>query len=143
MCYKAAMDESQLRVGDAERRQAADALQRHYVDGRLTAEELAERVRQATAARTRAELDAVLRDLPPLSAPNTTEAPPLPQATAAARGRGAVPSDLRLHLTLYALTMLLLVTIWLVTTPGRYFWPIWAMLGWGFAVAVHALTRRG
>jgi hypothetical protein len=136
------MDESHLRVGDAERRQAADALQQHYVDGRLTADELAERVRQATAARTRAELDAVLRDLPPLPAPNPTEAAPAPAAPTPPTARGALPGDVRLHLTIYALTMLLLVAIWLVTTPGRYFWPIWAMLGWGFAVAVHAVSRR-
>ncbi|HLH23272.1 MAG TPA: DUF1707 domain-containing protein [Chloroflexota bacterium] len=136
------MDESQLRVGDAERRQATDALQRHYVEGRLTAEELAERVRQATAARTRAELDAVLRDLPTLFAPHTTHPPPAAGAARPPAARGGMPGDLRLHLTLYALRMLLLVTIWLLTSPGGYFWPIWAMLGWGFAVAVHAVSRR-
>jgi Domain of unknown function (DUF1707)/2TM domain len=136
------MDESQLRVGDAERRQTADTLERHYVDGRLSAEELAERLRQARAARTRAELDAVLRDLPPLFAPNTTQPPPHLGGAPEARGR-AMPSDVRLHLTIYALTMLLLLSIWLITTPGGYFWPIWAMLGWGFAVAVHAFGRRG
>jgi hypothetical protein len=136
------MSEPQLRVGDAARRGAADALQRHYVDGRLSAEELAERVRQATAARTRAELDAVLHDLPPLFAPGHTESSPTPATDAPPGRRAGMTGDVRLHLTLYALTMLLLTAIWLVTTPGRYFWPIWAMLGWGFAVAVHAFARR-
>ena len=135
------MSEPHVRVGDAERRETADRLQRHYVDGRLSAEELAERVRQTTAARTRAELDAVLHDLPPLFAPRTTH-PPVDSDTAASPGLWGMPSDVRLHLTLYALTMLLLTSIWLVTTPGRYFWPIWAMLGWGFAVAIHFFARR-
>jgi hypothetical protein len=142
MCYKAAMDESHLRVGDAERREAADALQRHYVDGRLSAEELAERVRQSAAARTRAELDAVLHDLPPLFLPTTTEPAPAQGAAPPPTVRYGMRGDVRMHLTLYALTMLLLIAIWAVTTPGRYFWPIWAMLGWGFAVALHAFARR-
>ena len=138
------MDDPNLRVGDAERRETADRLQRHYVDGRLTAEELAERVRRATAARTRAELDAVLHALPPLFAPNTTETPsaPAPDDTAPPPHRRATRGDVRLHLTTYALTMLLLVVIWLITTPGGYFWPIWPMIGWGFAVAMHAFARR-
>src|SRR5437763_13514467 len=143
MCYKADMDEPHVRVGDAERRHTADTLQRHYVDGRLSAEELAERVRQATAARTRAELDAELRDLPPLFAPYTTHVPPAPEASAPEPPGTAVPRDVRQHALTYALTMLLLVVIWLVTTPGGYFWPIWPLLGWGFAVAVHAVARRG
>jgi hypothetical protein len=142
MCYKAAMDESNLRVGDVERQEAADALQHHYVAGRLSTEELAERVRQATAARTRAELNAVLRDLPPQFAPNTTQSPPAPDTPTPAPPRSGVPRDVRTNATAFGLTMLLLVVIWLITTPGGYFWPIWPMLGWGFAVAMHAFARR-
>jgi hypothetical protein len=136
------MSEPHLRVGDGERRETADTLQRHYVAGRLSAEELAERVRQATAARTRAELDAVLHDLPPLFAPGTTRTPSDADTATPPPRRRAMHGDVRMHLTVYALTMLLLTSIWLVTTPGGYFWPIWAMLGWGFAVAMHAFTRR-
>src|SRR5262245_51495938 len=111
------MDSPNLRVGDEERHQAGAALQRHYVDGRLSSEELAERLRQATAARTRAELDALLRDLPPLFEPRSVEGPPPAEAPApraagstspapAGRRRG-MPGDLRLHASVYALTMLL------------------------------------
>src|SRR5581483_7138376 len=105
------MDSPDLRVGDADRHTAADALQQHYVDGRLSAEELAERLRQATAARTRAELDAILRDLPPLFVPRATEPPATPSApepAAPAAQRPGMPRDLRAHVTVYALTMLLL-----------------------------------
>src|SRR5689334_13979702 len=55
-----------LRVGDADRQAAVKELQRHYVDGRLTSEELAERVEHALNARTFADLAALLTDLPAL-----------------------------------------------------------------------------
>jgi len=52
------------RVGDPERSRAAQALRRHYVEGRLTEEELADRVEVALAARTRGDLRASLFDMP-------------------------------------------------------------------------------
>ncbi len=136
------MDTSNLRAGDAERRRVADLLQEHYVAGRLSSDELSERVRQAMAARTRGDLDALLNDLPPLAAPaqdvTAPGAAPVDRAPTAPWGR----RDVRAHVTSYALVMALLVVIWLLTTPGGYFWPVWPMIGWGFAVAAHALARR-
>ena len=34
-----------------------------------------------------------------------------------------------------------LLAAWAAAGKG-YFWPIWPMLGWGLAVAAHALARR-
>jgi hypothetical protein len=53
-----------VRVGDADREAVAAQLREHYADGRLTLDELNERLDQAFAARTRADLNVVLRDLP-------------------------------------------------------------------------------
>lgn len=53
-----------LRMSDAEREQAAAELGEHYVQGRLTTEEHSERLDQVWAARTRAELAPIFRDLP-------------------------------------------------------------------------------
>src|SRR5262245_29280562 len=53
-----------LRASDAERERAAAALREHTAAGRLTPEELSERLDAAYAARTVAELDALLDDLP-------------------------------------------------------------------------------
>jgi Domain of unknown function (DUF1707) len=53
-----------LRASDAERDQTVGLLRRHAVSGRLTLEEFAHRIDQAFAARTRAELEALTRDLP-------------------------------------------------------------------------------
>ena len=140
------MDRSNLRVGDAERQRVADTLQQHFVAGRLSSEELSERVRQAMAARTQGDLDTVLGDLPPLPAPAPDEAAAPAAAASPVDSTPAGPwgaRDVRAHATSYALVMVLLVAIWLFTTPGGYFWPIWPMLGWGFAVAAHAFARRG
>ena len=53
-----------IRVGDAERESVAAQLREHYGDGRLTLDELNERLDQTFAARTYGELNAVTTDLP-------------------------------------------------------------------------------
>jgi uncharacterized Tic20 family protein len=53
-----------MRASDAEREHAADELRRHHLDGRITSPELADRLRVAYDARTHADLDLVLADLP-------------------------------------------------------------------------------
>jgi Flp pilus assembly protein TadB len=58
------MSDEQLRIGDAEREQATAALGEHFAQGRITADEHAERLDQIWAARTRADLQPVFRDLP-------------------------------------------------------------------------------
>ncbi len=54
---------SNIRVGDADRDVTATQLREHYAAGRLTLDELNERLEQTFAARTGADLDAVIRDL--------------------------------------------------------------------------------
>jgi hypothetical protein len=53
-----------MRVGDADRDATAAQLREHYADGRLTLDELNERLDQTFAGKTKADLNAVLRDLP-------------------------------------------------------------------------------
>lgn len=55
---------AQLRVSDAEREAVVARLNDATGEGRLTLEEFSERVSQALAARTRGDLDLVVRDLP-------------------------------------------------------------------------------
>lgn len=54
---------SQL-VGDRDRDRAALELQRHYREGRITTEELAQRLETALRARNGAQLRRALKDLP-------------------------------------------------------------------------------
>ena len=58
-----------VRVGDADREAVAAQLREHYADGRLTLEELNERLDQAFAAKTKADLNTVMRDLPQAARP--------------------------------------------------------------------------
>ncbi len=60
-----------LRVGDAERAEVTDRLAKHFSDGRLDHAEFTERMDQAMRAKTMADLNGLLADLPeaePLSA---------------------------------------------------------------------------
>jgi len=57
-----------LRVSDAERAQVADALSKHFADGRLDQPEFDERMQRAMSAKTRADLAGLFDDLPPLGA---------------------------------------------------------------------------
>jgi hypothetical protein len=53
-----------LRIGDAERDVATTALREHFAAGRLTLEELTERIDGALTAKTQAQIDALMADLP-------------------------------------------------------------------------------
>jgi hypothetical protein len=63
-----AIEQPHVRVDADERERAATALHAHYVAGRLTHDELDDRVAQAYAARTRGDLASLLGDLPALPA---------------------------------------------------------------------------
>ena len=58
------MDSPELRVSDAERDRAVTRLRDAAAEGRLTFEELADRIEAASAAKTRGELEPVTADLP-------------------------------------------------------------------------------
>ena len=45
--------------------------------------------------------------------------------------------DFRNHVAAYVLVNALLVAIW-AFSGGGYFWPIWAMAGWGVGLAFNA-----
>jgi len=64
-----------VRAADADREGAVAALRDHAVAGRLTLEELADRVGNALKATTRGELDAVLADLPAVTEPPAEDDP--------------------------------------------------------------------
>lgn len=55
---------SEMRVSDQDRDSAVEVLSEHAAAGRLTLDELEERLSLALAARTRSELGALTRDLP-------------------------------------------------------------------------------
>ena len=56
--------------------------------------------------------------------------------------RGAAIKRLRakrgfkIHVAIYLLVNALIVVVW-ASSGAAYFWPIWAMLGWGIGLAFH------
>ena len=75
-----------VRIGDADREAIAAQLREHYADGRLTLDELNERLDQTFAAKIKADLDVVMRDLPHVARP-FTDAPAVGSATPRGQGR--------------------------------------------------------
>lgn len=65
--------EDELLVSDLERDQISGVLSEHMAEGRLTADELEQRVGRLLEARTRAQAAAVVADLPPLDAQPSPE----------------------------------------------------------------------
>jgi hypothetical protein len=129
---------AELRVGDADRQGVVVELQRHFVDGRLTSDELDERVAQALNARTFGELAVPLGDLPVLA------------SSAAIQPVAAAPhDDYSSRFTFGPALGALLVTIgvlallWTLVFPtlhwgGVPFWPVF-ILGFFFI----GRSRRG
>jgi hypothetical protein len=71
-----------LRASDAERDAIIERLRDAAGEGRLTLEELTDRIEAAAQARTRGELDALVRDLPgPGPAPASPPAAPISQTS--------------------------------------------------------------
>ncbi|MFC4499934.1 MULTISPECIES: DUF1707 SHOCT-like domain-containing protein [Streptomyces] len=79
---------AELRASDAERDRIADILREALAEGRLTADEHAERVEGVLAAKTVGELEVFIRDLPAAHQRRTAPsgAPPRPTT-------GAIPAD--------------------------------------------------
>ncbi|MFJ7177238.1 DUF1707 domain-containing protein [Streptomyces massasporeus] len=79
---------SELRASDAERDRIADILHDALAEGRLTADEHAERVEGVLRAKTVGELEVFIRDLPAAHHPAPARAPAPQRPTA-----GAIPID--------------------------------------------------
>jgi len=110
---------SGLRISDAERADVADLLSKHYGDGRLDQAEFNQRLDQAMKAKTYADLDGILADLPRTDA----EASEAPKATARRRHEHR-------HLRAVVLAVLLVIAVAIVahTLAGALTIWVWLLL---------------
>lgn len=134
-----------FRASDADREQAAARLREHYTAGRLTHDELAERLGAAYGARTIAELDELLADLPPLPGD-----PPEPFGSGGgsdAEVRAAARAIARRRVAHVAgqaaIVSAVCVALWLLTGAGAAFWPKWVAIGMTVRLALVAWLELG
>lgn len=111
-----------MRVSDSDRDRAAARLRDYYAEGRLTTEELDERVTAALNARTAGDLRRLMADLPS-PAPAAAD-PGTPRF--AAQGRGAGPWPARRRRGPRLLPILLLLLLAAIVLPGG--WVFFALL---------------
>src|SRR4051794_16248190 len=123
---------SDLRASDQERDRAVAEIREHFAAGRLSEDELDERVAAAYAARTQRELGALRADLPAL--PATRE-----QERAALAERRRKLQRRRLQGTRGPLRAVVVCpAVWVGTGAEGSFWPIWVALA-----AAITLVRNG
>lgn len=123
-----------LRAADDDRRRAADRLRAALADGRLTLPEYDERVRDAFAARTYGELNALVADLP-------VEAEPEIRAAAV-----RMPYAFGVLWTIWAVVLSINVTCWVLASVANhrllYPWPVWVAAPTGAALLIGTLGAR-
>lgn len=126
-----------LRASDAERERTATQLRDHAAAGRLTPEELDERLDAAFAARTVAELEELLRDLPAHDVAPAAKPPARSEHRELARRRVAHAVGQA------ALVSVAAIAIWLASGASGSFWPIWVMLIMAFRIAFRTWGELG
>jgi uncharacterized membrane protein len=100
-----------LRVGDAERDDAATQLKEHFAAGRLDFEEFLERMQAALTAKTQGQIARIMADLPRLYNPH----PLLPQAPRLSPAHQEEPGILSRYAAVILLAVLVLLWMTAVT----------------------------
>lgn len=144
------MDEQgAMRAADSDRQAVAERLRVALDEGRLDLHEYDERLQRAYAARTYAELDTLVSDLPapagavaPTSVAPTPAVPDAPVPTRA--GRGPTAQWLAMIWGPWLQAVGIVVTVWAVTSMAAgvalYFWPGWVAGPWGAVLLVRTVT---
>jgi DUF1707 SHOCT-like domain len=123
-----------LRASDEDRERLISELNEHAVAGRLSTEELEQRLDAAYAAKTVAELEALRHDLP------------------ATRGQAAVEvAQRRRHLTRRmiqetggsAVLFVVCTAVWLASGASGQFWPVWVLIVVALSAARTAWSLYG
>jgi len=130
---QAVAEPSGLRVSDQERERVVREIREHYAAGRLTDEELADRVQAAYAARTDGELRALRSDLPELPSMRAYQ-----QREQLARRRGHLRRRVLQQSGGAVVAFVICTLIWLASGANGMFWPVWIAL-----LAVIPLLRDG
>ncbi|MFG1915715.1 DUF1707 domain-containing protein [Micromonospora sp. NPDC048898] len=141
-----------MRAADADRAVVADRLRVALDEGRLDLHEYDERLQRAYAARTYADLEALLTDLPPVAPAQRSGLAPATGPTVSLLGdqlgpastRGATARWLAEVWFPYLPVIAIVVAIWAVTSLFSrdllYFWPGWVAGPWGAVLVVRTVS---
>ena len=140
-----AMEPGELRAGDADRERVADRLRIALDEGRLNLHEYDDRLREAYAARTYADLDRLLVDIP---ASGSGLAVPEQSAVDQPGPDGRYPNATRRWLAEmwrpWASAVGICVVVWagtsVLSTNWIYFWPGWVAGPWGIVLLVQTIN---
>lgn len=126
----------QLRAADADRQRVADRLREAVGEGRLTMDEYDERVRETYQAKTYADLDRLLADLPgPARVEHSVVVPVPGDAVPRPERRGGFPRWLWAVWGGWVAAVTINVVIWALVSLSIgewiYFWPMWVAGPWG------------
>jgi hypothetical protein len=143
-----------MRAGDSDRDAVAEQLREAHTEGRLTLEELEDRLGKTYAARTFADLAPLTADLPPrpfgATVPRPAElARPQRSSPPAARREPSsgkwVDAGIRGGWYAWATVVSICVVVWFLTgLSGDFddFWPAWVAGPWGAVLLAATLSRR-
>src|ERR1700754_4441647 len=124
-----------MRAGDADRQQVADQLKTALDEGRLDLGEYDERIQRTYSAKTYADLDGLLDDLPgtvPVQHSQIQPAAPAPPVGGPVHPQRPAGRQMAQWVGPYAGVILVCTLIWLITSISsghlQYFWPVWMLI---------------
>lgn len=143
------MGRGEMRAGDGDRKAVAEQLKTALDEGRLDLSEYDERLQRTYSAKTFADLDGLLSDLPGTRPVEHSQIQPAAAATPQGAPVQPEPSLGRqiVHWAgPYGSVVLVCVVIWAITSVSAghltYFWPVWMLIPLIFLVSGQAFGDR-
>jgi hypothetical protein len=124
-----------MRAGDSDRKAVADQLKLALDEGRLDLSEYDERLQRTYGAKTFADLDGLLDDLPGTVPPQQSQVQPAAPASSPVAGSEpgrSTPNQVARWVGPYGGVIVVCIIIWAVTSASAhhltYFWPVWMLI---------------
>lgn len=143
------VDRADMRAADDDRERVTEMLRDAHGAGRLSQEELLERIEKAYEARTFRDLDRLIADLPvQRSAANALTNRPRSAAPVPRRRTGRIVARkiLNFNWYIYGGVVALCTMIWLITAAtsngGTDPWPLWVAGPWGVFLGFWEVVYR-
>jgi hypothetical protein len=120
-----------MRAGDSDRKAVADQLKLALDEGRLDLSEYDERLQRTYGAKTFADLDGLLDDLPGTVPPQQSQVQPAAPAMGPGPRR-STPNQVARWVGPYGGVIVVCIVIWAITSASAgqltYFWPVWMLI---------------